>query len=199
VSAMAGAQPAFAAARQWPAGDGVSLRPITPDDAEVLQAYVRGLSAESRYNRFFGALQELPPAELAHVTHLDRKYDVALLAEVNIAGASLVIGEARHAFAPDRLECEFALSVADGWRRRGIGTLLVADMERRARSLGARRLAADALRSNDAMKALAHRAGFRMTDVPFDARLVRIVKELAPAQTAPRPGPVGHPTLPLAA
>jgi acetyltransferase len=83
---MAGAQPGFPATRQWPAGDGVTLRPITPDDPEVLQAYIRGLSPESRYNRFFGALQELPPAELEHVTHLDRKYDLALLAEVNIGG-----------------------------------------------------------------------------------------------------------------
>jgi hypothetical protein len=73
-------------------------------------------------------------------------------------------------------------------------------MERRARSLGARRLAADALRSNDAMRALAHRAGFRMADVPFDARLVRIVKELAPSQTAPRTGQAtSGPDLPLAA
>ena len=52
----------------------------------MLQAYLRGLSPESHYNRFFGALQELPPAELEHVTHLDRKYDLALLAEVNIGG-----------------------------------------------------------------------------------------------------------------
>ena len=46
-----------------------------PGRSDVLQAYVRGLSPESRYNRFFGALQELPPAELERVTHLDRRYD----------------------------------------------------------------------------------------------------------------------------
>jgi acetyltransferase len=52
----------------------VTLRSIAPGDAGVLQAYVRGLSPESRYNRFFGALNELPPAELDHIIHLDRKY-----------------------------------------------------------------------------------------------------------------------------
>ena len=197
---MAYAQPGFAAAVQWPAAEGVSLRPITPDDAELLQAYVRGLSTESRYKRFFGALQELPPAELEHVTRLDRKYDVALLAEVNIGGVSITVGEARHAFVPDRRECEFALSVADAWRHRGIGTLLLAEMERRARSLGARRLTAESLRSNEEMKALAHKNGFRMTDVPCDARLVRIVKDLAPPQAAPRWRQAGRsPTVPLAA
>ena len=50
------------------------MRPIGPRDAGVLQAYVRGLSPESRYDRFFGTLSELPLAELDRVIHLDQKY-----------------------------------------------------------------------------------------------------------------------------
>jgi acetyltransferase len=197
---MASAEPGCAGALHLPAEPCVTLRPITPDDAKVLQAYVRGLSPESRYNRFLGALQELPPAELEHVTHLDRKYDLALLAEMKVAGASVVIGEARHACAPDRVECEFALSVADDWRRTGIGTLLMTEMEQRARSLGARRLVAESLRTNDGMKALARKTGFSLADMPNDARLIRIVKDLTPSQRALRPGHGGSgPDLPLAA
>jgi len=56
---------------------GVTLRPIGPRDVGVLQAYVRGLSPESRYDRFFGALSELPLAELDRVIHLDQKYQLA--------------------------------------------------------------------------------------------------------------------------
>ena len=48
---------------------------------------MRGLAPESRYNRFFGALQELPPAELERVTHLDRRYDLALVAETEVGAA----------------------------------------------------------------------------------------------------------------
>ena len=196
---MARAQRDFARALRLPAGECLTLRPITPDDSEVLQAYVRGLSPESRYNRFFGALQELPPAELERVTHLDRRYDLALVAETDVGAVSIVIGEARHAFTPDRLECEFALSVADAWRGRGIGTRLMAEMERRARSLGAWRLTAEVLRANEPMKALALKTGFGMDDVPSDARLVRIVKDLAPSRTD-RPGRAADaPGLPLAA
>jgi GNAT superfamily N-acetyltransferase len=157
----------------------VTLRSIDPDDAGVLQAYVRGLSPESRYNRFFGALNELPPAELDHIIHLDRKYELALLAETNVDGGPIVIGEARYALAPDRFECEFALSVADDWRGKGLGTLLMADIECRASSIGARHLGGDVLRSNEPMKALARKNGFLMADVPRDARLVRITKDLA--------------------
>ena len=121
----------------------MTLRPIGPRDAGVMQAYVRGLSPDSRYHRFFGALYELPPAELERVIHLDRKYELALLAETRVDAAALVIGEARYALAPDRLEGEFALSVADDWRGKGLGTLLMADIECRATSLGAEHLCGD--------------------------------------------------------
>src|SRR6266702_3824042 len=126
------------------------------------------------------ALRELPPAELARVPHLDPPDQLGLIAQTR---ADDVIGEARYALSPDRIECEFALSVADGWHGKGIGGLLLADLESRARSLGARRLVGDVLRTYEAMQALARKAGFRMADVPRDARLVRIVKDLALAAT----------------
>ena len=86
MSVMARAQRDFPRALCSPAGECLTLRPITPGDSEILQAYVRGLSPESRYNRFFGALQELPPTELERVTHLDRRYDLALVAETEVGG-----------------------------------------------------------------------------------------------------------------
>ena len=85
----------------------------------------------------FGALHELPAAELDHVVHLDRQSQLALLAETRVADSLIVIGEARYALSPDGLECEFALSVADDWRGMRLGTLLMADIECRVRTLGA--------------------------------------------------------------
>ena len=73
-----------------------------------MPAFCKPMSADSRpssgYNRFFGALYELPPGELDRVIHLDRKYELALLAEARVDGAPIVIGEARYALAPDRLK-----------------------------------------------------------------------------------------------
>jgi GNAT superfamily N-acetyltransferase len=199
VSNAARAQPDFAGVLRLPAGDCVTLRPVGPQDGGVLQAYVRALSSQSRYNRFLGALHELPPAELERVTHLDREYELALLAETRVDGAPLVVAEARCAFSRDRRECEFALSVADGWHGKGIGTLLVAEVERRAGRLGARRLVGDVLRSNEPMKALSRKTGFQMADIPRDAKLVRIVKELEPSQNAKIPRGGSVPNLPIAA
>jgi GNAT superfamily N-acetyltransferase len=168
-------------------GECVTLRPIGQHDAGALQDYFRGLSVQSRYNRFLGALQELPPTELDRVIHLDRKYELALLTETKIAGNSVAIGEARYAHSPERRESEFAPSVAEGWRGKGLGTLLIAELESRVRKLGARQLVGDVLRSNEPMKALARRCGFLTADVPGDARLVRIVKTLAPLRDATAP------------
>jgi len=163
-----------------PGGERVTVRPVCPNDADVLQIYVRALSLDARYKRFFGPLRELPPAELDRVIHLDPPNQLGLIAQTRADG---VIGEARYALSADRLDCEFALSVADGWHRNGVGRLLLDDLESRARSLGARRLVGDVLRTNEPMQALARKAGFAMTDIPRDAKLVRVVKDLALAPT----------------
>jgi hypothetical protein len=60
-------------------------------------------------------------------------------------------------------------------------------------------LTAEILRANEPMKALALKTGFGMADVPRDARLVRIVKELTPSQMDRPERTAGAPDLPLAA
>ena len=43
----------------------LALRPARSSDGDALQTYVRGLSPQSRYNRFLGGVSELPASELA--------------------------------------------------------------------------------------------------------------------------------------
>jgi GNAT superfamily N-acetyltransferase len=182
-----------------PGGEPVVTRPVRPRDAGDLQAYVRRLSPGSRYNRFFGPMPELPPAELDRVIHLDGHNQQALIAQTCDDGAPTVVAEARYALAADRVDCEFALSVADDFRGKGLGTRLLAEIECRARALGARRLVGDVLRSNETMQAFARKAGFAMTGVPGDARLVRVVKDLATAPIAVPCEPPAASELPIAA
>ena len=185
MSATMRAQPRLGRGLRLSSGLTVTLRPVGPSDAGVLQAYVRGLSPEARYDRFFGGLSELSPAELDRVIHLDQKHDLAQLAETWVDGAPTVIGEMRFALATNRLEGEFALSIADDWRGKGLGRLLIADIERRAESLGVRYLVGDVLRSNTSMKALARKMGFLLREVPRDPRLVRVVKEVRLGASGP--------------
>ena len=49
----------------------VVVRPTGPDDASMLQGFVRRLSARSRRLRFFGALAELSVAQLDRFVNVD--------------------------------------------------------------------------------------------------------------------------------
>jgi GNAT superfamily N-acetyltransferase len=179
-------EPAFF---RLPGGVSVVVRPIRPHDAGALQAYVRGLSVESRRNRFLGILSELAPTELARITRMDRPPGLALLAFVANGRQNMtqdmLIGEAIQAIAPGAGRCEIALSVRDDWQRRGLGTRLVRNMECRARMLGAHVLIGDVLRTNTAMKWLARKRGFAIASPFTDARLVEIVKDLSVPQSGP--------------
>jgi acetyltransferase len=94
-----------------------------------------------------------------------------------------MIAEAIQVIAPQSGRCEIALSVADAWQRKGLGTLLLSHMECRARMLGARHAIGEILRTNEAMKGLAHKAGFAIRSSLTDARLVEIVKDLSTVRT----------------
>src|ERR1700730_5033187 len=161
-----------------PRGETVTVRPAHPQDGERIQAYIRTLSPESRRNRFLGALNEVSSKELYVMTHADGGSHSVLIAENVIEGASTMIGELRYAVAPDGFNCEFAVSVAEAWRRKRLGTLLIRIVTSRAKALGLRYLVGDVFRSNQAMITLARKSGFAVAEPIGDATLVKITKDL---------------------
>ncbi|HMA73465.1 MAG TPA: GNAT family N-acetyltransferase [Xanthobacteraceae bacterium] len=165
-------------------GEDVTVRAIRPQDAGRLQAYMRNLSVSTRRNRFLGAVNELAQAELDRLTHMSGPGELAMIAFAGAGDAAFMIAEAIQVIAPESQRCEIALSVTDAWQRKGLGALLVRNMECRARVLGARYLIGEVLRTNDAMKGLARQAGFAIRSPFTDARLVAIVKDLAMPQIA---------------
>src|SRR6478609_3710753 len=162
----------------------VTVRFVEPDDAEALQAYFRSLSVRSRYNRFLGAISELPPTELDHFIHAGEDDRFSVIATMTVDGSETIVGEARYGFDADAASFEFGLSVDDRWQGHGIGSALLGNLQCRAAALGARRLFGDTLRSNDVMIALARKSGFAFTASPGDWKLVRFEKhiDLAPQE-----------------
>jgi acetyltransferase len=165
-----------------PGGGRVAVRPIAPNDADELQAYVRGLSRETRRNRFLGALAELAPAQLERMSHMSGPSELMLLAFADIDGERRIVAEAALVIASDSQRSEIALSVADAWQGQGLGMVLLRHLECHARAHGARYLFGDVLRTNTAMKCLARKAGFSIRSPFTDARLVEVVKDLAAPQ-----------------
>jgi GNAT superfamily N-acetyltransferase len=166
-------------------GQLLTVRFVEPDDADAVQAYFRSLSVRSRYNRFLGAMSELPPALLDHFVHAGEGDRFSVIAVMTIDGFETIVGEARYGFDAEAESFEFGLSVDDRWQGHGIGSALLANLQCRAAAVGAQRLFGDTLRSNEAMMALARKSGFAFGPNPGDWKLVRFEKqiELAPQET----------------
>lgn len=127
------------------------VRRLTEQDAELVQAFVRGLSPRSRRERYFSAISELPPRELERATLRAGPRDASLAA---FEGNALV------ALA----ECaggEIALVVADPLQGFGVGRELMQRLLDHARSAGLPVLHGLVRGGNRAMLRLAASFGFR--------------------------------------
>lgn len=159
-------------------GKSIRIRFVEPGDAQDLQSYFRGLSVRSRYNRFLGAISELPHAELDHFIHIGEDDRFSVVATMMVDGFETIVGEARYAFDCGTDHFEFGLSVDDLWQGQGIGSALLKNLECRAAAFGAQHLFGDTLRSNDAMLSLARKSGFTIAPTPGDWKLVRFEKHI---------------------
>jgi acetyltransferase len=140
----------------------VVVRPIGPDDAPLLQAFVLRLSPRSRRFRFFGALAELSAAQLDRFVNVDPARGWALVALSGRQEGAAIVAEARYALAQEDGKAEFAIAVADDFQRRGLGKHLVKRLLATAWRRGVRRLFGEIKSDNRAMLALATHLGFRL-------------------------------------
>src|ERR1700722_19778058 len=101
------------------------LRPVRSSDGDALQNYVRGLSPQSRYNRFLGGASELPGSELARALAANGRDTQTLLLTSTAEDRETVVGEARVALSCAERTGEFGMSIADNWRRLGVGSTLL--------------------------------------------------------------------------
>ena len=160
-------------------GKSLTVRFVTPDDADALQSYFRSLSQNSRYRRLMGAANELPRSELDKATHVGAQNIFAAVAELNVDGTDIMVGEVRYAFDPQTLSAEFGISIDDSFQGQGIGAAMLANLECRSAALGATRLIGDTLRNNEPMISLARKLGFNFTTTPGDWKQIRFEKRLS--------------------
>lgn len=166
--------------QRWNLTDGteITIRPIRPEDARLLQEFVRNLSEESRYFRFISTVQELSPRTVARLTQIDYDRDMALIAVVTEGDREVELGAARYVTNPDGETCEFALVVADAWQGRGIGTKLMHSLMEVARTNGLKAMIGDVLANNINMLKLMEKLGFTIVNHPEDPSLKRVRKLL---------------------
>jgi len=176
--------------RNWTLRDGtrIVIRPIRPEDRQIERDFVRNLSDESRYFRFFNALRDLSETALTRFTQVDYDKGMALIAVICENGHETEIGVARYSINPDGRSCEFAIVVADAWQRRGIGSKLMHSLMDAARGRGLETMEGWVLSGNTRMLALMDGLGFTVDANAGDPSLRHVVKKLAtrdiPAGTA---------------
>lgn len=167
--------------REWPlAGTGGGtyiVRPVHPNDAQMLQALVQGLSPESRWFRFVSRFHELPPSMLSRFTLIDYDREMALVAVVmernvspdgTVLESERIVGVSRYVTNPDQTSCEFSLVVADEFSGRGIGSRLMESIIDVARDKGLAEMDGLVLANNPDMLKLVRRLGFTVKSFPED-------------------------------
>ena len=159
-------------------GTEVTLRPISPADAEIEQQFVRMLSPQTKRLRFMSAIKELSPATLKRFTHNNFPHDFALIATVNEGDEEREIAVARYAPSDRAGNVEFAIVVADAWQGRGIGTMMLRRLFEIIETLPIERIEGLVLRENTNMLNMARELGLSIDTKTGDSAVVLVYKTL---------------------
>ncbi len=160
-------------------GSEVLVRPIRPEDARKEQDFVSNLSAQSRYFRFMHGLDKLTPDMLARFTQIDYDREMALVAIApGQDGGQTFLGVARYVINPDGNSCEFALTVADAWQKRGVGPKLMERLMHVARERGLDTMMGEVLAQNPRMLRMCKRMGFSALRSPDDPEIILVSRSL---------------------
>ncbi len=158
-------------------GSEVTIRPLRKDDAELDRDFLCNLSPESRWMRFLGQFREPGDSLIRRLTELDYLHDMAFIALAREHGKPRAVGVSRYSLTPDGQSCECAVTVADAWQGKGLGTMLMRDLIELARRRGVHTMFSIDAGSNERMRELARDLGFRREPDPDDP--TQVVHRLA--------------------
>ena len=138
------------------------LRPISPEDRDLLVEFYEQVSAESKYLRFFAPMPRLSDRDVERFTHVDHVDRVAFV--LTVGGKMLAVGrfdrEARRADGSGGDEAEVAFLVQDRHQGRGIAQLLLEHLAQAGRERGVAKFVAEVLPENQRMIRIFREAGY---------------------------------------
>lgn len=150
----------------------ITIRPIRLTDTDMEAAFVRRLSPATKHFRFLGGVKELSPKMLKSFCNVDGRHSMAFVATVLENGEETEIGVSRYAPNANEDVREMAVTVADDWQYKGIGTLLTEKLVEFAKGHGVKCLYSIDLADNRSMRQLADEIGMSARRDPEDARQV---------------------------
>jgi acetyltransferase len=164
-------------ARPWRAKDGtvLTIRPIRSEDAAAHAEAFGRIPPEDVRRRFFSALKELPPAQIARLTQIDYDREMAFVAmEPPREGGEpeRMVGVSRLVREPGRDEGEFAVIVDPAWKGRGLARHLMERLIEWGRGQGMEAIVGQVLAENAPMLGFVRALGFTLHRVPGDDDVV---------------------------
>jgi RimJ/RimL family protein N-acetyltransferase len=145
-------------------GSAVVINPVRSADAPLLAEGFERLSAKSRLTRFLSPKKQLSARELRYFTDIDH-HDHEALGAISIEDGRGV-GIARYVRDTDDPQAaEIAVTIVDEWQGRGLGTLLLTQLSKRARQEGISRFNALVADGNEPVLALLRRTSSELRPV----------------------------------
>ncbi|MBX6382120.1 MAG: GNAT family N-acetyltransferase [Microbispora sp.] len=160
-------------------GGTAHVRPIRPDDADMLRAFYSRLSAESIYFRYFGPRPRLTDKDVVWFTNVDYDNRVALIATIGTEMVAVV----RYDRVQPRDHAEVAFLVEDAHQGRGVASVLLEHLRAAARERGIKTFIADVLPGNHRMMNVLRQAGYTAQS-QFEDGVVRMTLDLSSTETA---------------
>lgn len=148
-------------------GRHVLIRPLTERDREREYAFVKHLAADSRHMHLLTPVYEpgaVVPSQYSkkRMAYAALTYQDGVLVEIGISRYTIIIGDV----------CEFAVTVAEQWRRLHLGSILLKHLITTARRNGFREMHTTDAASNTAMRHLATALHFTTCHDPEDPEQV---------------------------
>src|SRR5690606_35414109 len=170
--------------RHWEAdvllldGTTAHIRPISPEDADLLVEFYARVSDESKYYRFFSPMPTLSERDVARFTQVDHRNRVALV--LVLAGQMIAVGRF-DVIKPG--EAEIAFLVEDRHQGRGIGQVLLEHLAQAGREVGVEKFVAEVLPDNRRMIDTFKDAGYHVAG-GFHDGVMNLEFSIDPTETA---------------
>jgi acetyltransferase len=142
-------------------GTKLHLRQIAPEDEPLLHEAVASMSERSVYFRFFSPIKRMSDAMAHRLAVVDYSDRFALVAATHRpTGKERIVGVARYDRARDTDVAEVAVAVIDEFQRHGLGSVLLSELARVARSHGIKTFQLIVLPENREMLGLLRKLGW---------------------------------------
>jgi acyl-CoA synthetase (NDP forming)/RimJ/RimL family protein N-acetyltransferase len=152
------------------------IRPIRPEDAEAHAAMIRRVPPEDMRYRFFTAMREVSPEQMARLTQIDYEREMAFIAVRESDCATVGVSRLVREMGTPR--GEFAIVVEPSAKGLGLAQHLMKRLIDWGRSVGLAEIVGTVLADNHPMLGFVRRLGFAVHGVPDEPDVVEVVLEL---------------------